>query len=58
MTFGRTEVAPFVKIGRAERVSAEFAEPVLLELDGGARKPVERLEAEAVPAAVTIAVPR
>jgi diacylglycerol kinase (ATP) len=58
MTFGRTEESPFVKIGRAERVSAEFAEPVLLELDGGARKPVERLEAEAVPAAVTIAVPR
>jgi diacylglycerol kinase (ATP) len=58
MAVGHTAESPFVRIGRATKVYAEFAEPVLLELDGGARKRVKRLEAEAVPAAVTIAVPR
>ncbi|MGI5238078.1 diacylglycerol/lipid kinase family protein [Dactylosporangium sp. CA-139066] len=58
MATGRTDKSPFVQIGSARKVYAEFAEPVLLELDGGARKRVKRLEAEAVPAAVTIAVPR
>ncbi|MFI5910851.1 diacylglycerol/lipid kinase family protein [Dactylosporangium sp. NPDC051541] len=57
MATGRTDRSRFVKIGSASRVYAEFAEPVLLELDGGARKRVKRLEAEAVPAAVTLAVP-
>jgi hypothetical protein len=57
MSFGRTEASPFVRIASGRTVYAEFAEPVLLELDGGARKRVKRLEAEAVPAAVTIAVP-
>jgi diacylglycerol kinase family enzyme len=57
MATGRTDRSKFVRVGRARRVYAEFAEPVLLELDGGARKKVKRLEAEAVPAAVTVAVP-
>jgi YegS/Rv2252/BmrU family lipid kinase len=57
MATGRTDKSPFVRIASAKKVYAEFAEPVLLELDGGARKRVKRLEAEAVPAAVTIAVP-
>ncbi|GAA3266311.1 diacylglycerol kinase family lipid kinase [Dactylosporangium vinaceum] len=57
MATGRTDRSRFVKMGSASRVYAEFAEPVLLELDGGARKRVKRLEAEAVAAAVTIAVP-
>ncbi|WP_432991154.1 diacylglycerol/lipid kinase family protein [Dactylosporangium sp. CA-233914] len=58
MATGRTDRSRFVRMGSARRVYAEFAEPVLLELDGGARKRVKRLEAEAVPAAVTVAVPR
>jgi diacylglycerol kinase family enzyme len=57
MTFGRTEESPFVRIGSARTVRVKFASPVLLELDGGARKKVRKLKAEAVPAAVTIAVP-
>lgn len=57
MATGRTDRSRFVKMGHARKVYAEFAEPVLLELDGGARKRVKRLEAEAVPSAVTIAVP-
>ncbi|WP_433206899.1 diacylglycerol/lipid kinase family protein [Dactylosporangium sp. CS-047395] len=58
MATGRTDRSRFVRMGNARKVYAEFAEPVLLELDGGARKRVKRLEAEAVPQAVTIAVPR
>jgi diacylglycerol kinase family enzyme len=57
MATGRTDRSRFVRMGRARRVYAEFAEPVLLELDGGARKRVKRIEAEAVPGAVTFAVP-
>ncbi|WP_432839152.1 diacylglycerol/lipid kinase family protein [Dactylosporangium sp. CA-092794] len=58
MSTGRTDRSPFVRMASAKRVYAEFTEPVLLELDGGARKPVKRLEAEVAPAAVTFAVPR
>ncbi|GAA2337328.1 hypothetical protein GCM10010170_018320 [Dactylosporangium salmoneum] len=57
MATGRTEKSPFVRMGSARKVYAEFDEPVLVELDGGARKKLKRLEAEAVPAAVTLAVP-
>jgi YegS/Rv2252/BmrU family lipid kinase len=57
MAFGRTEESPFVRVASARRVHVEFTEPVLLELDGGARKKVRKLDAEAVPAAIEIAVP-
>ncbi|HTJ39114.1 MAG TPA: diacylglycerol kinase family protein [Dactylosporangium sp.] len=57
MATGRTDKSPFVRVASARKVYAEFAEPVLLELDGGTRKRVKRLEAEAVPAAITLAVP-
>lgn len=57
MAFGRTDESPFVQVGSARKVKVRFAEPVLLELDGGARSPVRKLKARAVPAAVTIAVP-
>ncbi|GGM80825.1 hypothetical protein GCM10007977_097890 [Dactylosporangium sucinum] len=57
MAAGRTGASPFVRLASARTVTVRFAEPVLLELDGGARKPVRRIEAEAVPAAVTIACP-
>lgn len=57
MTLGRTDESPFVRTASARRVHAEFAEPVLLELDGGARRRVRSFKAEAVPAAVTFAVP-
>ncbi|MER7282935.1 diacylglycerol kinase family protein [Dactylosporangium sp. NPDC000244] len=57
MATGRTDRSKFVRMGSARKVYAEFAEPVLLELDGGARKRVKRVEAEAVPGAVTLAVP-
>jgi diacylglycerol kinase family enzyme len=57
MAFGRTDGSPFVQVGSARKVKVRFAEPVLLELDGGARTPVRKLKAKAVRAAVTIAVP-
>ncbi|WP_238019675.1 hypothetical protein KZZ52_19295 [Dactylosporangium sp. AC04546] len=46
-----------MRVASARTVTVRFAEPLLLELDGGAREPVRELEAEAVPAAVTIACP-
>ena len=57
MAFGRTDASPFVQVASARKVKVRFAEPVLLELDGGARTPVRKLKAKAVRAAVTIAVP-
>jgi diacylglycerol kinase (ATP) len=57
MAFGRTDGSPFVQVGSARKVKVRFAEPVLLELDGGARRPVRKLKAKAVRAAVTVAVP-
>ena len=57
MAFGRTDASPFVQVGSARKVKVRFAEPVLLELDGGARTEVRKLKAKAVPGAVTVAVP-
>ncbi len=57
MAFGRTDESPFVQVSSARKVKVRFAEPVLLELDGGSRTPVRKLKAKAVPAAVTIATP-
>ncbi|WP_260723405.1 diacylglycerol/lipid kinase family protein [Dactylosporangium roseum] len=58
MALGRTETSPFAEVASARKVRVTFAEPVLLELDGGSRKPVRKLKARAVPAAVTVAVPK
>ena len=57
MAFGRTDTSPFVEVTSGRKVKVRFAEPVLLELDGGARKPVRKLKAKAVRSAVTVAVP-
>jgi diacylglycerol kinase family enzyme len=57
MAFGRTDASPFVRVASARKVKVRFAEPVLLELDGGARAEVRKLKARAVPSAITIAVP-
>lgn len=57
MAFGRSDDSPFVRVASARKVKVRFAEPVLLELDGGARTKVRKLKARAVPAAISIAVP-
>ncbi|MEV4137549.1 diacylglycerol kinase family protein [Dactylosporangium sp. NPDC049742] len=57
MAFARTDGSPFVRVASARKVKVRFAEPVLLELDGGSRTEVRKLKARAVPAAISIAVP-
>ncbi|GII87192.1 diacylglycerol kinase [Sphaerisporangium siamense] len=57
MTAGRSDESPFVRITRAREVTAEFGAPLMYELDGGDREPVDRLEARVVPGALTVCVP-
>ena len=55
---GRSEDSPFVQTVRGTSFKVRFDEPVPYELDGGARKPVDRLRIKVHPAAVTVCVPR
>lgn len=57
MAGGRSDESPFVRITRARKVSARFGAPLTYELDGGEREATTRIEAEAVPGALTICLP-
>ena len=57
MAVGRSDKSPFVRITRARKVDVGLDVPMRYELDGGARDPVTRIKARAVPGAITICVP-
>ncbi|MEV0387404.1 diacylglycerol kinase family protein [Nonomuraea sp. NPDC050643] len=57
MATGRSEESPFVRITRARKVSARFGAPLTYELDGGEREATTKIDAEAVPGALTICLP-
>jgi YegS/Rv2252/BmrU family lipid kinase len=57
MAAGRSDRSPFVRMTRARKIDVKFAAPMTYELDGGARKPITRLKARVVPAAITVCVP-
>jgi YegS/Rv2252/BmrU family lipid kinase len=58
MAAGRSDSSPFVKITSARKVKIRTAEPLVYELDGGARKAVRKIKAKAVPGALTVCVPK
>ncbi|MEV4533277.1 diacylglycerol kinase family protein [Asanoa sp. NPDC049518] len=55
---GRSEGSPFIKITAGRKVRVELAEPLVYEIDGGARGAAGKLKARAVPAAITLCLPR
>jgi YegS/Rv2252/BmrU family lipid kinase len=57
MAVGRSEDSPFVHMTRARRIDVKLKEPLMYELDGGARGSVKKIRVEVVPAAVKICVP-
>ncbi|MFI6816708.1 diacylglycerol/lipid kinase family protein [Nonomuraea sp. NPDC050328] len=57
MATGRSDESPFVRITRARKATIKLAEPRTYELDGGARGTADRLEAEILPAGITVCVP-
>jgi diacylglycerol kinase (ATP) len=57
LAVGRSERSSFVDVVRGRVVDVTFAEPVMYELDGGARGYSERLKARVVPHAITVCVP-
>jgi YegS/Rv2252/BmrU family lipid kinase len=57
MAVGRSDRSPFVRMTRARKVEVKLASKLEYELDGGARKAVDHLTVEVVPAAVTLCVP-
>src|SRR2546421_1529105 len=58
MVTGQARRSPFVQTTRASRVDVKFGAALPYELDGGAREKAKRLKARAVPAAITVCVPR
>jgi diacylglycerol kinase (ATP) len=58
MVTGQARRSPFVHTTRAARVDVKFGAALPYELDGGAREKAKRLKARAVPAAITVCVPR
>ncbi|WP_245871184.1 diacylglycerol/lipid kinase family protein [Asanoa hainanensis] len=57
MATGRSEGSPFIKITAGRKVRVKLADPLVYELDGGARGTAGKLKARAVPAAVTLCLP-
>lgn len=54
---GVSDDSPFVRTGRAKRISIKLDAPVTYELDGGARTTTSRIKVRVVPAGITICVP-
>jgi YegS/Rv2252/BmrU family lipid kinase len=57
MAVGRSEKSPFVETTRGRKIDVRFDEPVIYELDGGARGTTERLKARVVPRGLSVRVP-
>jgi YegS/Rv2252/BmrU family lipid kinase len=57
MAVGRSDGSPFVRMTRAKEIEVKLKEPMEYELDGGARKAVQRIRVSVAPAAVRICVP-
>ena len=57
MAVGRSEESPFVRTARGRKIDARFDEPVVYELDGGARGTTARLKARVVPRGLSVRVP-
>jgi YegS/Rv2252/BmrU family lipid kinase len=57
MAAGRSEKSPFVRTARGRKIDARFDEPVVYELDGGARGTTARLKARVVPHGLSVRVP-
>jgi YegS/Rv2252/BmrU family lipid kinase len=58
MALGRSADSPFVHMTRARRVDVKLREPLMYELDGGARTAVKKIRVEVAPAAVKVCLPR
>ncbi|MFI5491265.1 diacylglycerol/lipid kinase family protein [Actinoplanes sp. NPDC051859] len=58
MAAGRSADSPFVHMTRARQIDVKLEEPLMYELDGGAREAVKRIRVEVAPAAVKVCVPR
>ena len=57
MAAGRSDSSPFVKTTSGGKVRVRLGEPLIYELDGGARTATTKLKARAVPGAITVCVP-
>ncbi|MCM0676049.1 diacylglycerol kinase family lipid kinase [Micromonospora phytophila] len=57
MAAGRSEESPFVRITRGRKAKVRLAAPRTYELDGGARKKVDKLKLRVVPGALTLCCP-
>ncbi len=58
MTFGRSDNSAFNRITRGGKISVKLAEPMPVELDGGARDDVRKFTATVAPGALIGCVPR
>jgi diacylglycerol kinase (ATP) len=54
---GNAERSPFVQVAKGKAFDVRFSKKVVYELDGGDRKPKDRLRVKVRPAAVTVCVP-
>jgi YegS/Rv2252/BmrU family lipid kinase len=54
---GRGDASPYIKRGRARKMTVQLASPLRYELDGGARKTVKKVKVRVVPGAVAVRVP-
>jgi YegS/Rv2252/BmrU family lipid kinase len=55
---GRSDDSPFVHMTRARRVDVKLSQPLIYELDGGARELVKKIRVTVAPAAVEVCVPK
>jgi len=55
---GPSDRSPYVRTGRARKISVKLDRPLRYELDGGARSKTSRVKVRVVPGAVTVCVPR
>ena len=54
---GRAEQSPFVQTTKARHIKVRLDRKMPYEIDGGAKKPTNRLKIRVEPAAVTLCVP-
>ncbi|GIF73521.1 diacylglycerol/lipid kinase family protein [Asanoa siamensis] len=57
MATGRSDGSPFIKITTGRKIRVDLAEPLIYEMDGGARDAAKKLKVRAVPAAITLCLP-
>jgi YegS/Rv2252/BmrU family lipid kinase len=54
---GPSDMSPFIRITRGQRISVKLRKPLIYELDGGARGKTDRVKVRVVPSCVSVCVP-